>query len=368
MNQRNPKKPQLTEGQQKLVEDNLGLVRLHLRRRVPNLARPRRDREWDDLFQEGCLGLMQAAASHDANSGIPFASYALARIHGAIHQALRTRFSTIAAPARRRRRVEDRRDVEAGFRNPRDHRPEGHAPRVHSLADQMEGNLADARRHDPEGKERETIGERLRTKYERAVRVAGETLAKGVSTRGDRHELVRIITEERFMVPEPSDRRALRQIARDTKSSYARVAACDRHLAEAVRRLLRADPEFAELKRHGHEAPEGMERAIDAEIERSLVARSTEAFLGRLGEAEKTQRWQMLGALVEVSGDDIEKFVRSRFALLPGEEREALLRRCLSEDSDSRAKRLPRCRASRPAGKPVPHAGLESPGPQARPT
>jgi hypothetical protein len=297
---------------------------------------------------------MQAAASHDANSGIPFASYALARIHGAVYQALRTRFSTIATPARRRRRVENRHDVEGGFRNPRDHRPEGHAPRVQSLADQMEGSLAEARRHDPEGREQETIGDRLRTKYERAVRVAGEMLAKGVSTRGDRHELVRIITEERFMVPEAGDRRALRQIARDTKSSYARVAACDRNLAEGVRRLLSADPEFAELLRRGHEAPEGMERAIDPEVERSLVAKSTGAFLARLGEAQKTQQWQMLGALVEVSGDDIEKFVRSRFAQVPGEEREALLRRCVFKDSDLRVKKLPRGRARRPAGKPVP--------------
>ena len=36
---------QLTDAQQKLVHDNLGLIGVHLRRFVPNLDTPTRDRE-----------------------------------------------------------------------------------------------------------------------------------------------------------------------------------------------------------------------------------------------------------------------------------------------------------------------------------
>ena len=77
----------LTETQRRLVARNLGLVGLHLRRNVSNLAAPRRDREWDDLFQEGCLGLIQAAILFREDRGIAFAAFALPRIRNAVSRA-----------------------------------------------------------------------------------------------------------------------------------------------------------------------------------------------------------------------------------------------------------------------------------------
>ena len=51
----------LSADQQALVARNLGLVGLHLRNRVPTPRQPMRQREYEDLFQEGCLALIRAA-------------------------------------------------------------------------------------------------------------------------------------------------------------------------------------------------------------------------------------------------------------------------------------------------------------------
>ena len=89
---------QLTPEQKRLVEENLGLVGTHVRRLVPARSSPRRDREWDDLFQEGCLGLAKAASSFDESKGVPFAAYALRRIQSAVSRALPRVFATVRVP------------------------------------------------------------------------------------------------------------------------------------------------------------------------------------------------------------------------------------------------------------------------------
>lgn len=53
-----------------LVRDNMGLVAVHLRRNVVNLH-PKWEREWDELFQEGYLGLIRAATAFRAERGDP---------------------------------------------------------------------------------------------------------------------------------------------------------------------------------------------------------------------------------------------------------------------------------------------------------
>ena len=117
----------LTDDQRRLVRDNLGLVGVHLRRHVRGLDAPRRHREWEDLFQEGCLGLMRAAVAFDPARGIPFAAFALPRIHNAVSCALEEKFSMFASPKRRRRRP-------GGADSKRSTRPD-RSPRIRSLSD-----------------------------------------------------------------------------------------------------------------------------------------------------------------------------------------------------------------------------------------
>ena len=95
------KREPLTDQQRRIVNENIGLVAVHLRRYVTNLSQPRRDREWEDLFQEGCLGLIDAATRFRAERGIPFVAFALPRIHNAVSKALQAKFSTVRIPAMR---------------------------------------------------------------------------------------------------------------------------------------------------------------------------------------------------------------------------------------------------------------------------
>lgn len=71
----NMKNISLNNQQQKLVEENLGVVKLAIHKSIivnDNLY----GFEYDDLFQEGCIWLCKAACSFDESRDIKFATYA----------------------------------------------------------------------------------------------------------------------------------------------------------------------------------------------------------------------------------------------------------------------------------------------------
>ena len=319
----------LTDEQQRLVRENIGLVAVHLRRHVSNLTTPRRDREWEDLFQEGCLGLIRAAVGYRKERGIPFAAFALPRIHNAVSRALQTRFSTVRVPPKRG----DTRGA-----SPDSARDDGQPeqPKVRSFSGDLQGRLADTRRHDPDNAGRETIGQRLRAKYERAVRAAGDAISRKASRRGDRDKLVRILVEERFMVPHEESRRAMRQIARETHSSYARVAQCDRQLGAEVRSTLEADPEFRELHRRARSDPDGTCAFIDDEFEHDLAKLSAEEFVRRVCTTHTHKRADMLESFLRLSDSGIYDVVRDRVSRMPVRKRELLLAEPVTKRQKSR--------------------------------
>lgn len=325
----------LTPSQRDLVANNVGLVGVHLRRYVPNLAAPRRDREWEDLFQEGCLGLIQAALRHDPQSGIAFAAFALPRIHNAVSRAIARRFSTVHVPLPRRAGRGER-ESETSRANDRGiglNAGRTARPRVFSLPDDAESTLGAPNRHDPTDRHdptnrtpQQTVGARLREKYERAVASAGRAMAGRSSTRGDRGELVRCLVEGRLLIPHEEARTPLRQIARDTRSSYARVAQCDKQLAAAVRGELRADPEFEELQRRRLLDTYGVDLPLDDELEHALSRVAADEYARRFRAADVTQRARMLEAVLTASGESPAEVVRSRLRRLHHRTREELFR------------------------------------------
>jgi hypothetical protein len=194
----------------------------------------------------------------------------------------------------------------------------------------MSGDLADraTHRHRPDAQpdHHQTIGERLREKYERAVKEAAQTVSSRTSTRGDRERLVRALVEERFLVPEESSRRPLRHIARDTRSSYGRVADCDKQLNEEIRRTLEADPEFHALQKLSKADPVGGQLSIDENLERRLAGITAAEFTRRFAVAQPNVRASMLQSLLELSPGDLDEMVRIRVATLSPDARERLLR------------------------------------------
>jgi len=378
----------LTAEQQHLVHDNLGLIAVHLRRRVPDLSQPRREREWDDLFQEGCLGLMDAARKFQAGRGVPFAAYAMLRIHAAVSRALRNRFSLVhipppyapraggsksAKPPRERR---ERRAQPDGSRRatPREAQVDGEdrpRPTTHTWSGRYPQSPPDGATHDSEAdgsdlRERagrhalgsrkrhrgvvvtqidealeagltdrhrpgqgtgvgDTIGARLRAKLERAVLAAGDRLGGCRSARGDRSEVVQAVARERVLVPHEEVRTPLREIARRTRSSYGRVVQCERQLVAAAKARLDGDPEFAKLRERARREAAGVRVPVDAELERELVEAGLSEFLRRYTAANARQRGGLLQGLVEAARADVPELARACFVRLSPEERERML-------------------------------------------
>lgn len=76
-----------------IIEKNLPLVAYTLRRYfAPNAC------EWDDLFQEGCIGLMQAVDRFNPDLGYTFSTYACTRIRGQALNYLRNKTYSIRPP------------------------------------------------------------------------------------------------------------------------------------------------------------------------------------------------------------------------------------------------------------------------------
>lgn len=213
----------LTETQRELVQDHLHLVRRHVQRYARRTRRPTREREIEDLYQEGCLGLIQAARTYDPASGIPFQSYAFMRIRHGVSLALHGRFTTIGMTMRQRFCRRKNADPSA--------LP---LPMVVSLECDPE-DPASHPSDDPD--EEATSAEAFRRRLESAVQRAG--VVSNRRGRPDQAELIDSLIQNRLLIPDDEYKRSLRQIARETKSSYARVAACEQKLLARIRQIMK---------------------------------------------------------------------------------------------------------------------------------
>lgn len=310
----------LTEERRALVRDNVGLVGVHLRRVVSIRDRDRNKRNRDDLFQEGCLGLIRAAKSFDPAKGIPFRAYALARIRRAVHEAL-----VVEGEVPKRPQVEKQNpttEPEHVHRRPRRLRPRS---QDRSAAAARDESLWIDRRLRLDPARPDSIGDRLRGKYDRAANRAAGCLARRACGRDDRAGLVDRLLRERFLVPERGARRPLREIARLTASSYGRVSDADSRLRELIRGQLEGDPEFRLLQTLRRSDSDGADRIVDDALEEQLQAAGACEFLRRFRAADEPTRGAILAALMRCSGDAIETWARDRFAKLSEEDRETVL-------------------------------------------
>jgi hypothetical protein len=314
----------LTEEQRKLVEQNVGLINVHIRRFVAVPRSPTRQREYDDLYQEGCLALMQAAKTHDPDRHGAFAAYAIPRIHHAISIALYERFSTVRVPAKSVKRARERRRKLVGTER---HRPEPALVETHSLpAASLDACASAQQRHRPSYTTRHTgrpwrgdqpsIRSRLRHKYEAAVREAAERICAAGRGRSDRSKLIQRFVEERLLIPEPESRTAKRQLARDFNCSIGRIQTCEDALASETRLLLNADDEFQALLRLARKHEEGMDLAVD-EGERSRLERAAaDGFARRFARLRTDLQATVLRDLVCETMGSLGDFARRLFSQL----------------------------------------------------
>ncbi|MFQ5495369.1 MAG: sigma factor [Phycisphaerae bacterium] len=305
----------LSEPQQRLVSANIGLVGVHLKRRVFGTGRRSFERDWDDLFQAGCLGLIAAAQAWRADGGIPFAAFAITRIQRAVGLAL-----AFEEPGRGTRRPRARgHNDESARDHPRTTRRSWDA----SVDAYVQTRRARRPRgHDPGGPGLETVGERLHGKYERAVYRAGRLVSARSRRRSARGRLVDVLIEERLRVADDEWKTAQREVARRTGASGTGVARCERQLTAAARQLLELDAEFVELVRLVRHHPGGTERGIDGPLESHLAQTCAVAFIERFGRTDGDARGAMLRALGEAAGEGFHEVIRAVIVALDCASRE----------------------------------------------
>ncbi|MCH7700199.1 MAG: hypothetical protein IID37_00810 [Planctomycetes bacterium] len=322
----------LTPDQKRLVEENLGLVGVNLRRYSQPWSAPRRDREWDDLFQEGCLALMDAARSHQPERGIPFPAYALPRIRAALGIAIERVFTNIRTPLRRRRRRVAG-DDESGDQTSR-------------YPQQVPGDRElDSRpcvaRHDPGMQPMgETVGDRVRSRFDRAVGKAVADVSALPDRRGDLPQLVHQIVDGRLTMPDEESRCSLRGLAEKTGSTYGRVVECEQRLLARMRYHLNNDPVFAFLRRWARDHVTGVHTPIDADLEQKLTERLAEEWDLRYRSASQEERARALMRLARTTQASDAGLAEKLFAQAPARTREHLVE-SIPRPRDHHPDRLP---------------------------
>jgi len=344
----------LTETEQKTVEENLGLINVHIRRFVAVPRSPNRQREYDDLYQEGCLALMQAAQTHDPDRHGPFAAYAIPRIHHAISMALYERFSTVRVPAKSVKRARERQRNRSGADR---HHPEPALVDTHSLPDEsLDACVSAQARHRPRTaaqgagrpwrKERSTIRSRLRGKYEAAVREAARRLSATGRGREDRAALIQRFVEDRLLIPEPDAQTSKRQLARDFDCSIGRIQSCEDALMNAIRGLLTADDEFQALVRLARQEDEGMDAALDERAGARLERASLDGFARRFVRLTSDDQAVVLRELVCQTMGSLSGFARRLFGQLDVRSRARFLGSVLAGEVRPGEGRAPRAARS----------------------
>lgn len=245
--------------QRRLVEGHLPLVHLTLRRHRYLVEHGRTGREANELFQEGCLALIDAVRRHDPIRHGVFAAFCMARIHFAISRYAHEHQSSIRIPfitqwRRKKRQAEGHADR---------HRPDP-LPRVVSMADGrrcIRRRQVSRRERDPAvrpTRDALTIGELLRERLDQAMRrVAADMKNAPRCAKGSR-EVVERCLEERWKVPEPEAWTPIRQLARSLGCSVGRITHCEERFRRKMAAMLEEDQTYLELRRLSKERTSGL--------------------------------------------------------------------------------------------------------------
>ena len=266
----------LSVRERRQVEANLPLVHLTLQRLRKRMKLSAPGRERRELFQEGCLALVEAVRAYDSSRHGAFPCFAMARIHFAVSSFVRENAHLIRVPfitqRRRKRRVQE------GSTDR--HNPDG-PPTVESFDE--ESHVPPSRRAGPAKArlssawpDELTVGEMIRERYETALdRAVMEMKRTDWATKEDERLLDRC-ADERWMVPEPEDWTPIREMARESKCSPTRVARWERRFRRQVARIMESDVAYAALRDLARGSRFGMSRRLTREECEAVAKRAVE--------------------------------------------------------------------------------------------
>ena len=337
----------LTPSQQQLVRENMGLVAVHLKRRLPNERnRPDGADRWDELFQDGCVGLIRAAETFDPCRGVPFAAHALENIQRAVDRSARRGTSSVRLPDRQERGSRTSRPQRSGRRRNDPFDGPGQPPKVIPCPPEvLDGHPApSAEPHDPETSTAgrptgldagRTLGELIHEKIHAAAHVALDSIRRTSQGRKGRTELAARLVQERILVADEQARTSLREIAERSGSSYGRVATCEDQLRRGIRRLLDMEREFQLLGQLAESDPSGPHRLVDPGVMARLCDSAADQLLELFTGAPRAGQAEILLTAVEGVGLDFTALFRAYAVRLDAAERTAWLAECLNSASGS---------------------------------
>lgn len=297
-----PRSWHLSPERKALAAKHVGLVGLHLRRHLPWYLFTKKQREYSDLFQEGCVALIRSAITYDPDcDGPSFQAYALPRIRGSVCSALQEQFRTIRVPARACR---------ADRANP----DNGRATRVvvQELTSEMAGELAAG---DSVGQDEETIHDLIRERFERSVRLALAELRRKPWRQRNPIAVMERVAAERLLVPRECGQASVRQIARDFGVSKGRVSAYEKILLEVVRRHFEADPQLPLLVRFAREDRLGFAGRMDAERRWRLAQADLRAFAEHFADLPRPARAELVYEMIERSATAVSEVACNLYRL-----------------------------------------------------
>lgn len=294
--------PRLTGEQRDLVAKHLGLVGVHLRTRVPTPHQPMRYREYDDLFQHGCVALARAAAKYRPHRDGPFAAYALPRIRGAVYNALHDLFTVVHVPARA---IYQAREQPVGALR----RPPLH---VQDITEDIAQNMIVMQTVDIEA---DTIRHAVHKRFEVAVRRSLDEMRTRVWRYRNPCEIMTRIVHERLLIDDERFRTPLRQIAREAGVSSGRACDYEKLIVNAVTDRLKEDPQMRVLIEMVQEDGAGWDATMDASRRRRLMQAELGEFEARFTAMEPSAQARLIYSLIERSSQCIPEVARNLFRL-----------------------------------------------------
>ncbi len=241
----------LSNAQRDLVESHLPLVQ-HTLNRHRHLLRGGRDA--GELFQEGCLALIEAVRHHDPQRYGHFAAYAMARIHFALSKFVHENDAAVRVPfitQRRRRAAENMPREESAIP----------LPVVQRLADAP----VPARQGARPGSMGLRIGEMIRERIEAVMtRVISDMKGARRCAPGTR-EVIELCARERWGIPEPESRLSIRKLAHALDCSVGRITHCEERFRRGMHDALTRDPAYRTLRKWARRSKRGFDEPLPPE-------------------------------------------------------------------------------------------------------
>lgn len=260
----------LSAAQRDLVERHLPLVRHTLKRHRHLIRRGQNSRDFSELFQEGCLALIEAVRNHDRAKHGHFAAFAMARIHFALSRYVHERQHAVRVPFITQRRHKSARKSE------KDEAEQARLPMVVRIQD-FAPFASRRTKKAPPGLPETSIGDLMRERIDVAMRRVVETMKQGRRCSPGTREVVERCARERWSVPEPDSRTSIRQLAKSLNCSVGRITHCEERFKKRMAETLAADEDYVALRERAGRSRHGLDERIGRkEIEALRPARAAD--------------------------------------------------------------------------------------------